>query len=816
MKTMGKKAIIFLLAACMLLSLAACGKDKDGGGEDAQQLSGTVYVPEYIDLGLEENSRNRMVGACTDGKNVYMLSVKYPDYEAGETGDSVYSLQSISLETRETASLPNFKADAVPEGYDQGGIYYDGIRSAADGTLWLSASAYGYSFDLPEDFDKEKDEYWNYDVKSEMQEEYQIQLDSTGTEITRITTTDLREKSGVESFYSDGTVFGADGNVYIATEGKVVVMDSSMNILFTLEDESLWGGNLITLSDGRLAVMVSVSDTLNETYTRQLKTIDTAGKDWGEVIELPSRAYDLYSGGGEYLFYYQIGETLYGYKAEAAEGEEREVRLLNWMEADLPVDDLSFFTFLEDGRLVVMARAWGGRLDGSSENLAVLTPTDRSELPEKTYLTYATMYLGQEERNEIISFNRANQNYRIEVKDYSEFNTDEDYSAGTKKLNTEILAGQIPDIINTSSLPVRQYGAKGILEDLWPYIENDAEIGGRAGLMERPFTAAEQDGKLYYIFSTFGIQTLAGAASVVGERNSWTLADMQEALAKMPEGCSLLSQYNTKSGMLNAVVNMNLDHFVNWDTGECGFDSQEFKDMLAFCNSFPAEYDYKANSGEDYDDEPTRVADGRQMLMSESITNFKDIQMHKAIFGGAVSYVGYPREDGSVGSTFYAYSGLAMSAACKDKEGAWSFMRQTILPKYAGTEDYDGGWGMGGGFFSNKKDFEWMVEQSMTPSGYETDENGERVLDEDGNPIETSNSGWSWGSVSVDIMSTKQDEYDQIMDLYNKVERMGSSDESITEIVSDVSGGYFAGDRTLDDTAAQIQNRVKLYVDESR
>ena len=54
------------------------------------------------------------------------------------------------------------------------------------------------------------------------------------------------------------------------------------------------------------------------------------------------------------------------------------------------------------------------------------------------------------------------------------------------------------------------------------------------------------------------------------------------------------------------------------------------------------------------------------------------------------------------------------------------------------------------------------------------------------------------------------------MDLYNKVDSMNGRDESIYEIVTDVAGGYFAGDKTLDDAAAQIQSRVKLYVDESR
>ena len=138
------------------------------------------------------------------------------------------------------------------------------------------------------------------------------------------------------------------------------------------------------------------------------------------------------------------------------------------------------------------------------------------------------------------------------------------------------------------------------------------------------------------------------------------------------------------------------------------------------------------------------------------------------------------------------------------------------LPKYADSDSEDVGfWGMGN-FPTNKADFEWYAEKSMTPAGYETDEEGNQILDENGNPIETSNSGWSWGTVDISIYATKQEEYDQIMALYNAVDRMSSTDMSVMEIVSDVSGSYFAGDRDLDDTTAQIQNRVSLYINEQR
>lgn len=54
------------------------------------------------------------------------------------------------------------------------------------------------------------------------------------------------------------------------------------------------------------------------------------------------------------------------------------------------------------------------------------------------------------------------------------------------------------------------------------------------------------------------------------------------------------------------------------------------------------------------------------------------------------------------------------------------------------------------------------------------------------------------------------------MDLYNQVDRMSGSDNNVYDIVTEVSGSYFAGDRSLDDAASLIQNKVTTYVNESR
>ena len=50
-------------------------------------------------------------------------------------------------------------------------------------------------------------------------------------------------------------------------------------------------------------------------------------------------------------------------------------------------------------------------------------------MPQKTTLTLACVYLDYRVKSQILDFNRKSSDYRIEVRDYSEFNTDDELPA---------------------------------------------------------------------------------------------------------------------------------------------------------------------------------------------------------------------------------------------------------------------------------------------------------------------------------------------------------------------------------------------------
>lgn len=68
--------------------------------------------------------------------------------------------------------------------------------------------------------------------------------------------------------------------------------------------------------------------------------------------------------------------------------------------------------------------------------------------------------------------------------------------------------------------------------------------------------------------------------------------------------------------------------------------------------------------------------------------------------------------------------------------------------------------------------------------------------------------------VTIPIDALTQEEYDQLMALYNAAEGTSDYDRNLINIITEQAGAYFAGDRSLDDTVAAIQSRVGLYLNE--
>ena len=418
----------------------------------------------------------------------------------------------------------------------------------------------------------------------------------------------------------------------------------------------------------------------------------------------------------------------------------------------------------------------------------------------------AVMYLDYHTQKAIIDFNRSNDKYRIDVRDYSEYNTEDDYSAGLTKLTTEIMAGNMPDILSVAeSIPYRQLAAKGLLEDLYPYIDADEQLS-RGDFFPNVLSAMELDGKLYAACAGFAVNTAVGASSVVGDTPGWTYDDYYAALATMPEGCDGFDIGVDRDTMLEACLALDMTDYVDWAAGTCSFDSEDFVKVLDFCKPFP-DASYYENYEYTAEDSPAnRVAQGKQMLCVATFSSTDFFYMdYDKVFGGQATCIGFPTNNG-VGNTLAMLESYAMSSTCHNKEAAWQFLRGFL------TEEYQ----MEGYYLpTNQKTFEKQLEKAMEVE-YEKDANGNYLLDENGERIPVSRGSVYDGMETYDIYATTPRQAQMLRDVIASATKMMDYDTSIINIVKEEAAAYFAGQKTAQEVCKLIQSKVNIYINEQK
>ena len=203
-----------------------------------------------------------------------------------------------------------------------------------------------------------------------------------------------------------------------------------------------------------------------------------------------------------------------------------------------------------------------------SQVVSLFTKRNPEDIKDKTVLVLAGYYIPHEVKNRVVQFNKANPEYRIVMKEYHTYDTMEDGMAGYNRLNMDILGRGLPDIlIAYSYFPVSSYISKGLVADIDTLISADEELS-QTEFLENVFDAYRIEGKLYYVTPSFSVNTLIGKESLVGNRTSWTMKEMQELLASMPEGTQSIGEL-TRSDFVQMMIQYCGNDFIDAKDGKC-------------------------------------------------------------------------------------------------------------------------------------------------------------------------------------------------------------------------------------------------------
>lgn len=580
----------------------------------------------------------------------------------------------------------------------------------------------------------------------------------------------------------------ADGNVAVSLEEEIWVYDMVGKPVtkISFDTSQMYVEQVFADEDGFLNLICYNNEWTKMTIKKyNLKT----GAE-GEEIELPGSLTNFSLRPGRYWdFLASNSNGIYGYNI----GDEEATQILSYINSDLDNSSINSVYEMEDGKLffIYNDEEW-------NTCMAVGTYVPPEEIPDKEAIMLACEYLNWNMRRRIVAFNKENEQYRIVVRDYSVYNTQEDYSAGITKLNNDIISGQIPDIlILTSEMPVDSYIAKGFLADIGKMIEEDEELA-MEDYMTNVFEAYSVNGKLYSVIPAFRVATVMGKTADVGETPGWTLADLQALMEAHPEA-SVFGRSTVRNEILWQIMRFAGTSFVDRDSGKCHFDTQEFIDLLEFMTQFPEEFDYDSE-GEDYwKDYETQYRSGKTLLMNVSLSDFDNyIYWAHGMFGEPVTMIGFPSEEG-IGAAIGAESQYAISARSQNKEGAWEFLRYYLTEEYQKSDE----------IYSMPVLREALLENMEEAKERPYWEN------EDGTKEYYDRTYWI-GDEQIIMDPLSDEEAEALLAYVESVTVSDYYDESIITIIQEETEAFFKGDKSAQEVAEIIQSRAQVYINESR
>lgn len=772
-----KRATAFLLAAIMILSMAACSKQQDGG-EQSQNTETErpeyVWVAEFVGLDTQGSLYNTVV----HGDYMY-----YENYEWDEeTQTSTRSIKSVSI--LDGSDGPEISLNDIGRSEkDDSNRNLSRFMLDSEGNLVTIETVY----------------HWNEETGVSSQEFYACRYDNEGNKTSEHDFSDVMEDGYIQ--YAD---IDAEGRLYVAGDSVIHLFDAQMEYKGKINiNNDGWINSMGMGNDGKVYIAFS-SRNSNGLVIQEL---DFEGRRVGVSHEGYVSSGGSDSGivpGLEKDFLGNDGTSLYDYDME----EQTADKILDWLDCDINGSYVRSLKVLDDGRIMAAIYDW----ESNSSELALLQKKLSAEVPVKKNLTIASLMESSELQSIAVKFNKSNEQYHINIKSYFDYN-DITYSGDTSnypevrgdaitRMNNDITSDDCPDmlVIGDNTINVAQFAAKGVFEDLSPYLDASSVVK-RSDYFENILDAFTYDGVLISIPKTFSLQTVTGKKSDLGDRQGWTMGDILEYANAHPD--AELFANGTKEYTLQYMLRYNLGNYVNWETGECNFNDESFTSLLELANRFPDSYEYN----EDMPSYPIRIAAGEVLLETTYINDFESIQLADAIFGQDVTFIGYPNNNGDSGTYLSTGMGIAITSKCRDMDGAWSFIESWLADD---SERYRYG-------LSTNKDTFNKDKEEATKIEYILDENGEPMLDENGEPMTYGKGGIGYGDDwEYEYHATTEEEVARLEALIASAKPSLNTDDQIINIINEEAAAFFKGQKSAADVAGVIQSRVKIYVDENR
>lgn len=380
-----------------------------------------------------------------------------------------------------------------------------------------------------------------------------------------------------------------------------------------------------------------------------------------------------------------------------------------------------------------------------------------------------------------------------------------------KKLNTEIMAGQGPDLLILSDLPVDSYIEKGLLADISPLIDS---LEGEEKLFDNVVDAFKKDGRLYAVPCDVNLPTILCREKYLSDvQDLEDIADAMERLrADNPE--KDLLRVCSEKGIMRT---FSVGYAPFWKTEDGGIDSEAVAQFLAQTKRiYDAQMDGLPQEViEEYERENEEYMEYYGMLpeddeyfaygMDDMNYSMGYRQFLAGTLGGAYGYAeltSVPRTkrfedcvnlpmDGKEGSVFCVHTLAGISAVSEHKERAEGLLKTLLGPEGMTTA----------GFPVNQTAF----ENELYPDDYESPNepySEMAYIEEDGKV-------YTWTVYWFDEAAAEA-----LRSRIRSVNRPYVGDSVLEEAVYKAGTAYMRGEMSLEEAVADVEKSMAIYMAE--
>lgn len=472
-------------------------------------------------------------------------------------------------------------------------------------------------------------------------------------------------------------------------------------------------------------------------------------------------------------------------------------QLLDYSETGiLPGEQYMSGFVVDESKRIYISMRQGYEENGKSFKLYkyVLAKDDGTRASRKL-LTISTMHRDTMLESMAKKFQLKHPDIKVKVK-----SMDEEGEGTTeevmKKFNAEIISGNAADLICLDGLPYKKYYEKNIFADLGEFINRDSSFDINK-LYRNIIEACKYKGKLYAMPVTFTFdavqvdEALTKAQGALLDVRNWTWETFCNAAsrqAKDKNGDGKTDIYGlAKTDPLELFENIFSStgkQFIDTENKSCSFDSEEFVKLLKMIKTLSS----KEIMHDKLDYEALYYDSSKGSIGFNFINNLNTFEftIAKCMLGDDTQIYPMPRWSKEAPATFDATM-YAINSSSSMKEEAWEFIKFITS---------DGSYGRGNSV--NRDTLENTMKEMMKP--------------ENGSTLMISNDKGETRTIVIEPYTEKQNE--QMKSMIEDLGQLNDYNLQLKTIIEGELRAYLNDQRSAEDVAKLIQNRVNIYLNE--